>query len=130
MGLNFLGGERIQRGKGIGGLLRVASKLFAPISVLAKKAIKSDPGKRILNAVKDQALDSSVNVVKDIASGKPIKETLKDEFRNVKKNAKRGAVDIGVDFLVGRQAKQARKSKISKNKKKSRKVRERRDIFD
>ena len=49
---------------------------------------------------------------------------------NVKKNAKRGAVDIGVDFLVGRQAKQAKKSKISKSKKKSRKVRERRDIFD
>ena len=38
MGLNFIGGERIQRGKGIGGLLRAASKLFSPITKLTKKA--------------------------------------------------------------------------------------------
>ena len=130
MGLNFLGGERIQRGRGIGGLLRVASKLFSPISTLAKKAIKSEPGKRILNAVKDQAVDSTVNVVKDIVGGKNIKETLKDEFHNVKKNAKRGAIDLGVDYLAREQAKRSKKSKISKGKKKSRKVRERGDIFD
>ena len=130
MGLNFMGGERIQRGRGIGGLLRVASKLFTPISKLAKKALRSDPGKRILNAVKEQAVDSSVNVVKGIANGGNIKETLKDEFQNVKKNAKKKAVDIGVDFLKEHQAKRLRKGKTSKGKKKSKPVRDRRDIFD
>ena len=109
MGLNFLGGERIQRGRGIGGLLRVASKLFSPISKLAKKALRSDPGKRILNAVKEQAVDSSVNVVKGIANGENIKETLKDEFQNVKRNAKKKAVDIGVDFLKEKTGKEVKK---------------------
>ena len=127
MGLNFIGGERIQRGKGIGGILRVASKLFSPITKLAKKALKSHSGKRIVNAVKEQALDSTVNVVKGVAGGKNIKETLKDEFKNVKNNAKRKAIDIGMDFLKETQGK---KSRLSKSKKKSKLVRQKRDIFD
>ena len=81
MGLNFIGGERIQRGKGIGGLLRAASKLFSPITKLTKKALKSHSGKKIVNAVKDQALDSAVNVAKGIANGNNVKETLKDDLQ-------------------------------------------------
>ena len=82
----FLGGERIQRGKGIGGILRIASKLFKPLGNLAVKAVKSPTGKKIVNAVKSQAIDSSINVAKDLASGQGIKESLKDEFKNSKES--------------------------------------------
>ena len=80
MGPFFHGGERIQRGRGIGGLLRIVSKLFKPLGSLAVKVVKSPAGKRIVNAVKNQAIDSSINVAKDLASGKGVKESLKDEF--------------------------------------------------
>ena len=130
MGLNFLGGERIQRGRGIGGLLKTVSKLFFPISTLAKKALKSESGKKILNAVKDQAVESTVNVVKDIAGGKNVKESLKEEFQNVKSNAKRRAIDIGIDILKGKQAKRARKSKNFPRRSKHNGLRKKGDIFD
>ena len=52
MGLNFIGGERIQRGKGIGGLLRAASKLFSPITKLTKKALKSHSWKKNIKCCK------------------------------------------------------------------------------
>ena len=43
----FHGGERLQRGRGIGGLLRIASKLFRPMGTLTAKALKSQTGKKI-----------------------------------------------------------------------------------
>ena len=70
MGLFFHGGERIQRGRGIGGLFRFASKLFKPLGTLAVKAVKSPAGKKIVNAVKNQAIDSSIKVAQDLVSGK------------------------------------------------------------
>ena len=57
MSLRFKGGERLQRGRGIGGLLRLAKSLFSPIvrsvgktavkaatSKIGKKAIKKSQG--------------------------------------------------------------------------------------
>jgi hypothetical protein len=99
MGLFFHGGERIQRGRGIGGLFRFASKLFKPLGTLAVKAVKSPAGKKIVNAVKNQAIDSSIKVAQDLVSGKSVKESLKDEFENVKETAKRKVLNLGTDYL-------------------------------
>ena len=46
MGLHFVGGERIQRGRGVGGLLKLATKLFLPLAKIAQKALKSKTGKK------------------------------------------------------------------------------------
>ncbi len=86
MGMHFVGGERIQRGRGIGGLLRIASKLFSPVAKIAKQVLKSDTGKKIVGAVKNQAINSSINIANDIAEGKNMKESLSNEFENVKQN--------------------------------------------
>ena len=123
----------MQRGKGIGGLLRLATKLLRPVGTLAAKALKSDTGKRIVDAVKNQAIDSSLNIAKDLAEGKNIKETFKNEFDNVKDNTKRKAIDIGVDLLRGNIEKPPQKKAkkiIRKATKKSMKSKRRGDIFD
>ena len=133
MGPFFIGGKRVQRGKGIGGLLRLATKLLRPVGTLAAKALKSDTGKRIVDAVKNQAIDSSLNITKDLAEGKNIKETFKNEFDNVKDNTKRKAIDIGVDLLRGNIEKPPQKKAkkiIRKATKKSKKSKRRGDIFD
>ena len=130
MGLYFVGGERLQKGKGIGGLMRFASKLFLPISRVAKKAIQSNTGKKIVDAVKEQAIDSSINIATDIAKGKDLKGSLSNELENVKDKTKRKAVEIGLDFLNEKSAKN-RKKQVQKSSKKT-KVKRRgkvRDIF-
>lgn len=130
MGLYFVGGERIQKGKGIGGLLRFASKLFLPVSRVAKKAIQSNTGKKIIDAVKEQAVDSSINIASDIAKGKDIKDSLTNELENVKGNTKRKAVEIGLDYLKEKSAKHRRKQvKKSPYKTKVKRRGKTRDIF-
>ena len=86
MGIYFDGGDRLQRGRGVGGLLKLASKLFSPLTRIAKKAIQSNTGKQITNAVKEQAIQSSINVASDIAKGRNIKDSIEDEFENAKTN--------------------------------------------
>ena len=125
MGPFFLGGERVQRGRGIGGLLRSVSKLFKPLGNLAVKAAKSPAGKQIVNAVKNQAIDSSINVAKDLASGKGVRESLKDEFKNVKENTKRKILTLDNDSFPSKRAK-----KNSSRNKKGLKLKKKRDIFD
>ena len=130
----FHGGERLQRGRGIGGLLRIASKLFRPLGSLTSKALKSQTGKKIMNAVKDQAIDSSINVARDLVEGKNIKESLKDEFENAKSNVKRKAVNIGSEYLRERNSGYPQKKRIRSNPQKRQnkksKLRKKRDIFD
>lgn len=132
MGLFFHGGERIQRGRGIGGLFRFASKLFKPLGTLAVKAVKSPAGKKIVNAVKNQAIDSSIKVAQDLVSGKSVKESLKDEFENVKETAKRKVLNLGTDYLrennSGFLPKKEKKNPSSSRKKP--KLKRKRDIFD
>ena len=70
MGLHFIGGERIQIGRGMGGLLKLATKLFFPVAKIAQKALQSKTGKQIVNAVKDQAVNSSMNIANELIQGK------------------------------------------------------------
>ena len=129
MGPFFLGGERVQRGRGIGGFLKSVSKLFKPLGSLAVKAAKSPAGKQIVNAVKNQAIDSSINVVKDLASGRGVKESLKDEFKNAKENTKRKILAIGDDYLKESFPSKRGKKSFSRSRKGS-KEKKKRDIFD
>ena len=125
MGAFFKGGERIQKGRGIGGVLRIASKLFKPLKNIVQKALSSETGKKVISSVKEQAIDSSINLAKDLASGKDLKRSLTDEMENVKGNAKRKAIDIGIDLLKTKKKTQSKtKSKIVRKRKKQK------DIFD
>ena len=45
MGIQFRGRERFQRGRGIGGLLRMAKSLFEPVLNTVGKVVKSNSGK-------------------------------------------------------------------------------------
>ena len=75
--------------------------------------------------MKEQAIDSSINLAKDLASGKDLKRSISDEMDNVKGNAKRKAIDIGLDLLKTKQ-----KTKSAKNKKNTRRGKKQKDIFD
>ena len=134
MSFRFSGGDRVQRGRGIGGFMKIASRLFYPVVNIAKKALQSKTGRKIVDAVKEQAIDSSINIAKEIASGKNVKQSLKDEFKNVKKNTKRKALEIGVEHikrsrgeaLTKKQKKIVSNSVVKNNKKKKKKTS---DIF-
>ena len=92
MGLRFNYNERIQRGRGLGGLLRAVSSIFKPVlrnaGRVAKKAITSSTGQRVLKSVKRQALESGANIIEDVLSGKNISESAANELKNVKENIK------------------------------------------
>ena len=61
MSIWFSGGERFQRGRGIGGLLRLAKGLFKPVIESIGKAMRSNTGQSIGNAIKDQSIKTAKN---------------------------------------------------------------------
>ena len=73
MSLRFKGGERLQRGRGIGGLLRLVKSLFTPLVKSAGKSIvkaaTSNTGKAVLKSIKDQAIDSGIRLASDALRG-------------------------------------------------------------
>ena len=73
MSLRFRGGERLQRGRGIGGLLRIVKSLFSPLVKSAGKTIvkaaASNTGKKVLSTLKDQAIESGVRLATDALRG-------------------------------------------------------------
>ena len=100
--IRFRGGERYQRGRGIGGLLRLAQGLFKPVMQTLGRVVKSSAGKAIGNAIKsntgraigralkNQAIDSAKNLATDVLSGNPLNEGFKREVYNIKNRAKLG----------------------------------------
>ena len=91
MSLRFRGGERLQRGRGIGGLLRLAKSLFFPVvKTIGKTAIKaanSKVGKQAIKAVKEQAIDSAINLAGDVLLGNDMGVGLQREFEASKEKA-------------------------------------------
>ena len=91
MSLRFRGGESLQRGRGIGGLLRLAKSLFSPIvrsiGETAVKAAKSRAGKKIIEEVKDQAVSTGINMLADAVRGNDMKQSAKRELKAVKHRA-------------------------------------------
>ena len=94
MSLRFRGGERLQRGRGIGGLLRLAKGLFSPLAKTIKKAVTSNTGKAIGKAVKNQLVESGANIASDVLMGNDIKESMQREVQNARQNAAIGIQQI------------------------------------
>jgi len=90
MSIRFRGGDRIQKGKGIGGILRAVVSLFKPmaqtIGKTAVNAVRSKTGKMVLDAVKDQALSSVVNLTADALRGNDLKESFRNEVATTKQS--------------------------------------------
>ena len=69
--------------------MRAASSLFKPlfrtVGSTALKVARSDAGKAIGKAVKEQAISSAKNIAIDTISGKNIKDSVRNEVKNVRK---------------------------------------------
>ena len=91
MPLRFDGGERLQRGRGLGGILRAIKGVFSPlirgIGRTAAKAIKSNTGKLVASKLKDQAIDSALSLTSDALRGNDMEQSLSSEFNKVRENA-------------------------------------------
>ena len=90
MPLKFVGGEQLQRGRGIGGIFRFIKSIFAPaVKTVGKSvvgAVKSTTGKKILNVLKDQAIDTTMNLAQDVLKGNNVRSSLQDEVNDLKTN--------------------------------------------
>ena len=117
MSLRFKGGNLLQKGRGIGGLLRAASSLFKPlfktVGSTALKVARSDTGKAIGKALKEQAISSAQNIALDTMRGENIKDSLRNEASNVRK---RVADDVENMLNTPKKRKVLPKSKSKKKK--------------
>ena len=98
MSLRFSGGQVLQRGRGIGGLLRLMKSVFAPVVKSVSRGVvsaaKSEGGKKLLNVLKEQAVNSSMNIAADTLRGVDLKDSFKKEARSLKKNVATTIDDI------------------------------------
>ena len=116
MSLRFRGGDYIQRGRGIGGLLRMAKSVFLPLMKTAGKTIikagKSKAGKAVLGAIKDQAISSGSNLLADALRGNDLEESLHNEGQNIRERV--------ANTIQSRIPKKRKKKPISTPNKKKR----------
>ena len=94
MSLRFRGGERLQRGRGIGGLLCLAKGLFSPLAKTIKRVVTSNTGKAIGKAVKNQLVESGANIASDVLMGNDVNESIQRELQNTRQNAAIGIQQI------------------------------------
>ena len=87
MSIQFSGGERFQRGRGMGELLRLAECLFKPAIESIGRVVKSNMEKATGYALKNQAIDTAKNLATDVLNGNPLKEGVKREVNNIKKQS-------------------------------------------
>ena len=115
MSLRFRGGERLQRGRGIGGLLRLFKSVFSPLVKSAGKTIvkaaTSDTGKAVLRNIKDQAIDSAVKLTADAIRGEDMGESLQNEIQQVKRKAADVIEDVHSARKKQRKAEPKQKTK-------------------
>ena len=88
MSIHFRGGELQQKGKGIGGFFRAVGSVLKPFLIsigrTALTAAKSNTGKAIRKAISDQALDSALNMTKDVLAGNSLKNSFEQEASDIK----------------------------------------------
>lgn len=115
MSLRFRGGERLQRGRGIGGLLRLFKSVFSPLVKSAGKTIvkaaTSDTGKAVLRNIKDQAIESAVKLTTDAMRGEDMGESLQNEIQQVKRKAADVIEDVHSARKKQRKAEPKQKTK-------------------
>ena len=102
MGLRFHANERIQQGRGIGGLFRglirglssaipslfrSAGKVASGVGRTALKAAKSKTGQMILDKAKEQAMESTLNLATDALRGNDLQESFSREVDSSKLKA-------------------------------------------
>lgn len=89
MSIHFRGGELQQKGRGIGGFFRSLLSIFKPmaknIGSSVVKAATSDTAKSIARSLGEQALDSSMNMTRDLIQGNDLKDSFNRERENLKK---------------------------------------------
>ena len=116
MMVRFKGGELLQQGRGIGGLLRLVKSVFKPLIRTAGKTIvkaaKSDVGKQVLKNLKDQAIESGVHLTSAAMRGDDMGEALNNEIQTVK----RKAADTVEQVYEGSQKKKQRKTTTTPKK--------------
>ena len=115
--LRFKCGNLLQKGRGIGGLLRAASSLFKPffktVGSTALKVARSNTGKAIGKALKEQAISSAKNIALDTIRGENIRDSLDNEVSNVRKR-----VADNVENMLNTPKKRKVFTKSKNNKKK------------
>ena len=134
MSLRFRGGERLQRGRGIGGLLRLFKSVFSPLVKSAGKTIvkaaTSDTGKAVLRNIKDQAIDSAVKLTADAMRGEDMGESLQNEMQQVKRKAADVIENVHSARKKQRKAEPKQKTKArTKSKPALNQVKPKNDIF-
>ena len=139
MSLRFKGGERLQRGRGIGGLLRLVKSLFTPLVKSAGKSIvkaaTSNTGKAVLNSIKDQAIDSGIRLASDALRGGDMDESLHNELQSVKRKAADGLESVvrkkkkQNDFRDNSNTAYIKRKKTKYNQPK-RRIIKKKDLFD
>ena len=82
MALRFRGGERLQRGRGIGGLLCLAKGLFKPLFKTATQAITSNAAKTAGKAIANQLVESGANIATDALKGNNVNDSLQRELQD------------------------------------------------
>ena len=86
--LRFSGGYPIQRGRGIGGLLRTVVSFFKPMAkTIGKSAVRaanSDTAKMIGKSLKEQAINSALNLTSEAIKGNDLNESLKNELASTR----------------------------------------------
>ena len=90
MYIRFSGGDRFQRGRGIGGILRLAKSLFKPVMRTVGKVVKSNTGKAIGNAIKEQVIESGANLAVDALRGNNIRDGINREVKAFKQRGAKG----------------------------------------
>ena len=133
MGIQFYGGERIQKGRGIGGLLRLLKSVFMPavksVGKTVLRAAKGNTGKMIGNALKEQAIESGINLTTSALRGENLNKAAETELQSSKETAaktleriqrKRKAQQEGKGIRL-KKMRTVKKSKARKSTKKSRK---------
>ena len=117
MSIRFSGGERFQRGRGIGGLLRLAKGLFKPAIETIGRAVKSNTGKAVGRVLKKQAIETATNLATDILSGNSLKEGVEREVNNIKGKAALHIQQLGEDKKKNNCRELKRKTKKVENSK-------------
>ena len=84
MSIRFSGGDRFQTGRGIGGILRMAKSLFQPVIRTIGKAVKSNTGKAIGKAIKEQVIESGTNLAVDALRGNNLRDGINREVNTLK----------------------------------------------
>ena len=91
MPIHFRGGELQQKGKGIGGFFRAISSVLKPflmpVGRTAMSAAKSNTGKAIQKVISEQALDSALNMTRDVLAGNSLKNSFEQETSELKTKA-------------------------------------------